>query len=321
MHNIHPLNSFLENYPLFSPFKAVEGYIRNAPDYTNPFEFQGLTFTFQCDKEKENKTFELEIPESSRNHFGQMVGNKIPRELFDKQGRLDYVHHFIGRCRSCKEFHVDFLLHIFTDKEIPDNHDNYQKQDPVTGTFVNADSLLMDRANIFIEKLGAPAAKIKIQKFIEKYLDRESCGWYYKSKKSLADNLGIGAFAYLRRIIEKELMSIVRDVSVLEGADKRMKEVISRHQHSSSPHLVYDDIFEYLPRSLQVLGDNPFKILYKQTSEGLHRLSEDDCLERSKNIEMIFEFVIKTINEERSEILAVKQAIKSLKTNNTDQSN
>jgi len=321
MHTTHPLNGFLENYPLFTPFKAVEGYVRSAPDYTDPFEFHGLTFSFYCDQENNEKTFELEVPESSKKHFGQMASDKIARELFDKQGRLDYVHHFIGRCRSCKEFHVDFLLHIYTDKEIPDSYDNFQKQDPETGKLVHADSLLPDRANIFIEKLGAPAVKIKIEKFIEKYLDRESCGWYYKSKKSLADNLGIGAFAYLRRIIEKELMSIVQDVSDLDGADKRIKEVISKHQQALSPHLVYDDIFEYLPRSLQVLGDNPFRMLYKYTSEGLHRLSEADCLERSKNIEMVFEFVIKKINEERSEILAVKQAIKALKANNSDQRN
>lgn len=321
MHTIHPLNNFLENYPLFTPYKAVEGYIRNAPDYTDPFEFHGLTFSFYCEQERDQKTFELELPESAKKHFGEMPGDKIARELLNDEGILDYVHHFIGRCRSCKGYHVDFLLHIYTDKQIPNNYDNFQKKDPQTGDYVHADSLLPDRANLFIEKLGAPATKIKIEKFIEKYLDRESCGWYYKAKKSLSDNLGIVAFAYLRRIIEKELMAIVRDVSDLEGTDKRMKAVIGRHKASSTPHLVYDDIFEYLPKSLQALGDNPFKMLYKQTSEGLHQLSERECLERSTYIEMIFEFLIKKINEECSELLAVKKAMKSLRMAQTNQNN
>lgn len=118
---------------------------------------------------------------------------------------------------------------------------------------------------------------------MEKYLDREYCHWYYKAKKSLEDNLGIGAFAYLRRIIQKELLSIVRDVSQLEGANERMQSLVARHEKSSTPHLIYEDIFDYLPKSLKALGDNPFKILYKQTSEGLHRLSENDCLELFHN--------------------------------------
>lgn len=321
MHKILPLNSFLENYPLFTPFKAVDGYVRNVPDYTDPFEFDGITFSFYCEKEQDLKTFELEVPESAKKHFGSMLGDRIPSELFDEDGRLDYCHHFIGRCRSCKAYNVDYLLHVYSDKQIPTTHDNIVKKDPQTGDYVNADVLLPGRANLYIEKLGGPAVRIKIGKYMRKYLDRESCNWYYKAKKSLADNLGIGAFAYLRRIIEKELLSIVRDVSQLEGADERMQSLIARHEKSSTPHLIYEDIFDYLPKSLQVLGDNPFKILYKQTSQGLHSLSENDCLERAKHLEMLLEFLVRIINEERSEILAVKQAIKSLRAINADQNN
>lgn len=319
MHKINTLANFLAEHPLFTPFKAVEGYVRTSTEYTDPLQFKGVAFSFYCDVEQDRQTFELELPNSTSNHFANMPGHVIPNELFDNKDRLNFTQHLIGRCRSCKKYHVDFLLHVFSDNVIPKDTNNTTRKDPATGEYLHTDHFQPDRANIFITKLGAPPTKIKLEKSIEKYLDRESGNWYYKSKKSLTDNLGIGAFAYLRRIIEKELMSIAKDVSELEGADPKMKAVIAKHSLSSTPHLVYDDIFEYLPKSLQVLGDNPFKLLYSHTSEALHRLSENECLERAKHIELLFEFVIRKIYEERSELLTVKQAIKSLKELKTNQ--
>ncbi|WP_307531049.1 hypothetical protein [Pedobacter sp. W3I1] len=301
MNKINPIDDFLSNFPLFTPFMAVEEYQSQNQSYTDPFELQGTSFRFFCETEKTDATFELEISEATKEHFGKLPGDRIPSELIDELGKLDYIHHFKGKCRSCKSYQVDFLLHIYSDNPIPVRHSN----------IVNKSS--SDRANIYIEKLGGPPLKIKVDKAIEKYLDRESGSWYYKAKKSLVDKLGIGAFAYLRRIIEKELNSIVEDVSKLEGADPKLKEIVSKHVNSKNAHRVYDDIYDYLPRSLQVLEENPFKILYKQTSQGLHNLSENDCLERAQQLIIIFEFVIKKISEERSELLTIKEAIKSLK--------
>ena len=261
----------------------------------------GVPFRFFCELEKTDATFELEISEATKEHFGKLPGDRIPAELIDEFGKLDYIHHFRGKCRSCKSYYVDFLLHIYSDNPIPISHGNI-----LTHT-------ARDTANIYIEKLGGPPFRIEVDKTIEKYLDRESCNWYYKAKKSLIDRLGIGAFAYLRRIIEKELKLIVEDVSELESADPKLKEIVSKHKESKNAHLIYEDIYNYLPRSLQVLGENPFKILYKQTSQGLHNLSENDCLERAQQLILIFEFVIKKIFEERSELLTVKNAIKFLK--------
>ncbi len=299
---IHPLSNFLSNTPVFTPFKAVENYTRHCYGYTSPFEIKGSTFSFHCDKEEDLITFELVLTQATEEHFGHMRGDQIPDELFDKEGRLDYHHHFIAECKSCKEFHVDFLLHIYSDKPIPKD----QSDRP-------ADELESDRANIFIEKIGGPKVKITIKKSIEKYLDRESRNWFFKAKKSLSDNLGIGAFAYLRRIIEKELVGIIDNIAALPAADPALKDMVIKYQNTNKPHLIYDDIFPYLPKSLQSLDANPLKLLYQQTSEGLHSLSEADCLDRAKQIKVLLEFVIVKINEEKSTMLDVKNAIKLLR--------
>ena len=77
--------------------------------------------------------------------------------------------------------------------------------------------------------------------------------------------------------------------------------------------MIYENIFDYLPSSLKGLGDNPFQLLYKQTSKGLHNLSEKECLERAHNINQLLKFVIRKLNEEKSEILEIRQVIKELK--------
>lgn len=62
-----------------------------------------------------------------------------------------------------------------------------------------------------------------------------------------------------------------------------------------------------------MLGDNPIKLLYNQTSNGLHSLTEEECLEKAQKILTLLEFVIKKINEEKSEIKELKDTIKGLK--------
>src|SRR2546428_8088483 len=63
--------------------------------------FQG-TFDF-------SKTFELLMTEANSKYFGNMPGDRIPSELFTTDDKLDFEHHFIGECKSCKDYHVDFF--------------------------------------------------------------------------------------------------------------------------------------------------------------------------------------------------------------------
>jgi hypothetical protein len=309
----HNISDFLANAPLYEPFKAVENYIRQSYAYTDPFEFKGITFTYYCEQEKDLKTFELQLTNATSEYFGHMRGDQIAQELFDSDGRLDFEHHFIGQCQSCKKFHVDYLLHVYTDKPIPNDQSNTVKFDKKTNEQRPADEYAEDRAGIFIEKIGGPKVKPSIPKMFEKYLDREARNWLYKAKVCMKDGLGIGGFAYFRRIIEKELLSIVNDIATLPDADPELKSLIEKHQKSNKPHLIYDELFPYLPKSLQMLDDNPIKLLYSQTSEGLHTLTEADCLARAKQIELVLEFVIQKINEERSMVQNVREALKQLR--------
>ena len=310
----HKLNNFLSDYPLYKPFKAVENYTRTCNGFTSPYDIEGETFSYFCEKEEEFRTFEVEIPICSGDYWGKKPGNRVPKELLTQNSFLDYTQHFVAKCKSCKQYHIDFLLHVWSDKSIPEDTSNLLKEDE-TGKYKPVDEFDAIRANIFIEKVGIrPDTKITIEKYITKYFDRESNTWYYKGRKALTENYGIGAFAYFRRIIEKELLNITNELSNLDSSDSdKIKSLLADYKKTGKTYLIYENVFEYLPTSLQSLGDNPLKILYSQTSQGLHNLSEEECLARSEQIDLILKFVIKKINEEKSEILNIRNAIKALK--------
>jgi len=308
------LNKFLSEYPLYKEFIAIQDYSITCKGYTDPFDIHGETFNYYCEDEDDIKTFELTISNSSIDYWGAFPEGRIPKIVYNDKKEINYIEHFTGVCKSCNKYHVDFLLHIWSDKQIPENEilmlsHMINKSDEVIKKMTESD------AKIFIEKVGIyPQRKITIDKELSKYFDRETSNWYFKALKSLNDGLGIGAFAYFRRIIEKELISIVNDLAHLNsGCSDKIQELLTKYSQNDKVYLLYENIFEYLPESLKILGDNPFQLLYKQTSEGLHSLTESECLKRADNINTLLRFVIRKINEEKSEILEIRNIIKDLK--------
>ncbi len=310
----YSLNDFITNYPLYKPYLAVENYTRICQGYTHPFYIEGETFTYYCENENAYKTFEMEVTQDTREFLGKMVDGEIPKILLTNESKLDYNQQFVGKCKSCKEYNIQLFLHVWSDKPIPSEETQVMRTDK-NGEWKPEDELEDERANIYIEKIGvSPMIKIKIDSSIAKYFNRESNNFYFKALKSKNENLGIAAYAYFRRIIELELLNIVRDISKLESSDnEKIIELLNKYEASEKVHVIYENIFPFLPKSLQALGENPIKLLYNQTSQGLHTLSDLDCLERAEYIDTLLKFVIKKIHEEKSEILNIRNVIKELK--------
>ena len=70
--------------------------------------------------------------------------------------------------------------------------------------------------------------------------------------------------------------------------------------------------YQHLPSSLKSLGANPLKILYSHLSEGIHKDSEEVCLQKAFGLDTILRFTIKKLNEEKHEIKEIREVLKSL---------
>jgi len=280
-----------------------------SKNFVVPPDFIGQTFEYKCQKEDAYRTFEIELEPSYEPYFGYDI--KIPDDFIIDE-KLNHTFKAICKCKSCKEYHIEFFLHVFSNMPIP----RTLIQGPVSLGFGNNKTEKTEKkATIFIEKVGAnPEIKIIPNKAITNYFDRETNIWYFKGINALDKNFGIGAFAYFRRIIEKELIHIIENIKLLpDSHTAEIQKLLDKHNENPKVSTIYENIFEHLPNSLKVLGDNPIKLLYNQTSNGLHSLTEKDCLEKAEKILKLLEFVVKKINEEKSEIKDLKETIKGLK--------
>lgn len=304
------MKDFLSTYGLNKKYLVHENYIKANPKLVLPHDFVGLTFDYKCEFEEKNKTFELNLSSSEHEYYSSF--NELKDEQF-KNDNLSYSFKVIGKCTSCKNYHIEFLLHLFSDNPIPKRL--IVGRFPIGNSTGTMKSPKLPVAKLYIEKIGAwPPIRVTPDKLISKHFDRESNLWYYKGINCIQENYGIGAYAYFRRIVEKELINIINDIKELPSSHtSEIENLLKAHNNSPNVSTIYDNIFQHLPESLKALGDNPIKLLYKETSEGLHNLTEDECLKKAEIIKKVLEFVFKKIKEEKSEIKNLRDLIKSLK--------
>ena len=311
------MKEFLEKYELYQEYLLLENYTLNNEEFTHISEFMGENFEYFCPVENSMRPFELDFPdrikETITSNFSfdepEWKSKQIPEENFIDE-KLNYTFWILGKCKSCNNHIIHFLLNVYSNNPISnirDNHNNTRLDERHYYDFPDT--------NIYIRKIGcSDERKIEIDKAVSKHFDRESNNWLFKAKKLLTLRMGIGSFAYFRRIIEKELIKIIEEIKQLPESDtNEIQKLLDEYIANSKTYTIYENIFKYLPNSLKELGDNPIALLYKQTSEGLHSLSEDECLKRAINIETILEFTLRKINEEKSDIKSVKDAIRNLK--------
>lgn len=311
------MREFLENYSLYEEFLLLENYSLNNEEFTHNSEFMGEKFEYYCPIENSMRPFELDFPDvikktiMSSFSLDEIKNNNqhIPEEQFEDE-KLNYTFWILGKCKSCNNHKVHFLLNVYSNNPISNIRNNYNNI-----TIDKRNSYDFPNTNIYIKKIGcSDEMRIEIDRAVSKHFDRESNNWLFKAKKLLKLGAGIGSFAYFRRIIEKELIQIIEEIKKLPESDKSaIQKLLDEYSANPKTYTIYENLFKYLPNSLKELNDNPIQLLYKQTSEGLHSLSEEECLKRAKNIEILLEFTLKKINEEKSEIKSVKDAIKNLK--------
>lgn len=282
------MKHFLSSIPIYEEYILSHEYRKDFSLYSSEKKFNDLTFDYFCQKENDIKTFKTDVP-ATRSLNSIILDGSIPYYNM-KNEVLNYTMYCKGICQSCQETDIQFLFQVYYDR-------------------------IDDKEVLKIMKVGIfPKVQVKPRIEVSKFFDRESNIWYFKGINAITENYGIGALAYFRRIIEKELLHIITEIKELpDSHGLEIQKLLNEHEQNSSLSSIYENIFHHLPNSLKSLGDNPIKLLYNQTSEGLHSLTDDQALNKAKTIQKLLEFVIVKIYEERSQIRELKDAIKALK--------
>jgi hypothetical protein len=111
-----------------------------------------------------------------------------------------------------------------------------------------------------------------------------------KGRRAENQGMGIGAFAYYRRIVEHQknrLIGQIQRVAEKTGANATMlklyEESLQEHQFTRAVEKIKDSI----PDTLFINGANPLILLHDALSDGLHNRSDDECLGLAHDIRVV----------------------------------
>jgi hypothetical protein len=159
---------------------------------------------------------------------------------------------------------------------------------------------------------GAP-----IPKRLFEVIGEDNREFFLQARRAIARGLGIGAYAYYRRIVENNKFDLVNAVlHVAEASNtsaeqiKTLKQAAKERQFSKAIELLRDA--SAIPAVLLIDGHNPLALLHDLLSEGIHELDDAECLERAKESEVILSEIAERMQIALTERKAVKHAISSI---------
>ncbi|WP_018295416.1 hypothetical protein [Mariprofundus ferrooxydans] len=117
--------------------------------------------------------------------------------------------------------------------------------------------------------------------------DRDS---FLKGRRCENQGLGIGAFIYYRRVVENQKNRILEEiikVSEKLGAPQDKIETLNAAVSETQFSKALDMAKDVIPESLLINGHSPILLLHSALSEGVHALSDEDCLELASSIRIV----------------------------------
>lgn len=113
---------------------------------------------------------------------------------------------------------------------------------------------------------------------------------FLKGRRCENQGLGIGAFIYYRRVVENqknrifgEIIKVSEKIGASDEKIETLKNAVEETQFSKALDLAKDA----MPESLLMNGHSPILLLHSALSEGVHTLSDEQCLEMAGSIRVV----------------------------------
>jgi len=180
---------------------------------------------------------------------------------------------------------------------------------------------LVDRRNAKIFKIGetpafGPPTPTRLLRILEK--ERE---YYLKGRRSENQGMGIGAFAYYRRVVENQKSQIFDEiikVAQSTGAPEDFIDSLRAAKSENSFTRAVDSLKAGFPQVLLIDGHNPLTLLHSALSEGLHAKTDNDCLELAHSIRIVLTELAERLGEILKDQSELKAAVSKLMTKKSD---
>jgi hypothetical protein len=147
-----------------------------------------------------------------------------------------------------------------------------------------------------IQKIGQyPALSVDIPKGIENNLGPDGISLYKKGLVNRNAGYGLGAVTYIRRVVEDKTNELIEVAAKLAESHNVEAKVVEQIRRAATERTTYDQKLKIaatvLPSSLLIDGINPLSELYSLVSEGVHGLTEAECIAVADETTSVFEFI------------------------------
>ena len=263
------LNTFLSEYPLYRKLEIYTIYAE--------LDERDISFNAFCETDNRITTFQIIKTVGASN-----LKDALKRAAISlaSNSTLDYnfVVHCSALCQDCQQFQRQLLIYGNTSR--PKN----------------------DEMKFFIKKIGQyPAPEVTPDKIFKDFLSKEDIEFYKKGKQSLNFTYGIGAFAYFRRIVENEILNITKKlIDSNQTAKLKLVPALKLFQENHQMKRLIKSLTPFLPKNIFLENGNPLNFLYASISEGIHNLTEEQCIQRSNDIEKLLRHVITELRNQES---------------------
>jgi len=145
--------------------------------------------------------------------------------------------------------------------------------------------------------------------------------YFLKGRRAENQGLGIGAFAYYRRVVENQKNRIFDEiikVVELTKSDTSWADALRNAKNETQFTKAVESLKGGIPDSLLIDGHNPLTLLHSALSEGLHAESDEDCLEFANTIRIVLSAFAERIGEILKDQSELKQALSKLLSKKTN---
>jgi hypothetical protein len=109
-------------------------------------------------------------------------------------------------------------------------------------------------------------------------------------RRAETQGMGIGAFAYYRRVVEEQKTRIfdkIIDVAKKLGTKDEQIAQLQQDRNKWSFEASAEALKDIMPRELFMDGQNPLMLLHRALSANLHERSDKECLELAETIRLV----------------------------------
>jgi hypothetical protein len=209
-------------------------------------------------------------------------------ESYFPQERVPTTKSLAYRCRNCNRSEKIFAVKILRDEQ---------------------------GATAEVTKIGEwPPFGPKVPRRVLELLGEDK-DLFLKGRRAENQGMGIGAFAYYRRVLENQKARLVGQIAEVARRIGTRQDIIEKlevaGQHWQFTRSV-DEIKEVIPPQLLIRGHNPLVLLHGALSLGIHGATDEKCLELATSIRVVLTELADRIGQALKDEVELQKAVTSL---------